>query len=105
MASSELFTSVGRVAQTALIAIGFCASVAHAATDAVTQAASGAVVKKMEGAKVSGQALKKDIPATAGSISVKGGEREFPAGTIPIPPKPKKDALEAAGALKAKAAP
>lgn len=48
---------------------------------------------------------KKEGPmATAGTIAVKGGENQYPSGTVPIPPKPKKEGLEAAGAVKAKAA-
>jgi len=73
---------------------------------AIQQAASGAVTKSAERVSAGGQVTKKIVvPATAGGVTAKGGEKEYPAGTMPIPPKPKKEALEAAGALKAKAQP
>ncbi|MBI5925477.1 MAG: hypothetical protein HY836_07730 [Aquabacterium sp.] len=37
-------------------------------------------------------------------LSGQGGGNQYPTGTLPIPPKPKKEGLEAAGAIKAKAA-
>ncbi|WP_152606475.1 hypothetical protein [Aquabacterium sp. NJ1] len=42
--------------------------------------------------------------STAGGVVMKNGENQYPTGQLPIPPKPKKEGLEAAGAVKAKAA-
>lgn len=74
---------------------------AHAATtEPVAAAVSGAVVKanpKVTTGKVTPK-------VTTGAIAGKGDENQYPSGSIPVPPKPKKEGLEAAGAIKAKAA-
>lgn len=87
----------------ALTAWGNVAQAADTSTVAST-AASAAVVKQTSEATLNGQVPKKVVPTATGTIAVKGGDRQYPAGTIPIPPKPKKEELEAAGAIKAKAA-
>lgn len=81
-----------------------CSAWAAKDTPESVQAAS-AVVKSttvLKSAGVSKGAA--NVPATTGTVVGKGGEREYPSGSIPTPPKPKKEGLEAAGAIKAKAA-
>jgi hypothetical protein len=61
-------------------------------------------VTSASGVQVKPGKLPKQGKTTAGAMSGKNGNNQYP-GTAPIPlPKPKKDALEAAGALKSKAA-
>lgn len=68
----------------------------------VNQAASSAVVKVNP--KVAPGKTVPKVTTSTGTVAGKGGENQYPTGTIPIPPKPKKEGLEAAGAVKAKAA-
>lgn len=88
-------------AKAALVLLSLSAAHATTATPTVAkQAASGVVVKanpKVTTGKV-------EPKVTTGTIAGKGDENQFPTGTIPIPPKPKKEGLEAAGAVKAKTA-
>lgn len=69
----------------------------------VTQAASAVVLKATPKVATTGKVVPK-VTTTTGTIAGKGGENQYPTGTIPVPPKPKKEGLEAAGAVKAKAA-
>lgn len=79
---------------------------ANAAEGQVVAPAASAVVKQRAVA-ASGAAnigVVKKGATTAGGLSTAGGEKSLPAGGLIIPPKPKKEGLEAAGAVKAKAA-
>lgn len=79
---------------------------AWAAEGQVASPAASAAVKH-RGAAVSGEAnvgVAKKNATAAGGLSVAGGEKSLPAGGLVVPPKPKKEGLEAAGAVKAKAA-
>lgn len=90
--------NVHLIAVSLMLAMGMT----HAATsEPVATAASGTVLKVNPKVVTTGKVTSK---VTTGTIAGKGGENQFPAGTIPVPPKPKKEGLEAAGAIKAKAA-
>ena len=98
------FSHVSR-AGTQLIFVSLMLAVGAAQAETkpeVVQAASSAVVKAST--KVTTGKVVPKVTTATGAIAGKGDENQFPAGTIPIPPKPKKEGLEAAGALKAKAA-
>lgn len=69
---------------------------AERATPVVT--AASAVIKTP-----AGKVVPKTV-GTAGATINKGGDSSIPSGTIPIPPKPKKEGLDAAAATKIKAA-
>lgn len=80
--------------------------IARAAEGQVVAPAASAAVKQREVA-ASGAVnvgIAKKGTTAAGGISANGGERSIPVGGLIIPPKPKKEGLEAAGAVKAKAA-
>lgn len=96
------FSQVKKI-NTALIPVSLMLlmGLTHAATSEPVAAASGAVVKVNPKVITSGKVTPK---ATTGTVAGKGDENQFPSGTIPVPPKPKKEGLEAAGAVKAKAA-
>lgn len=82
---------------TSLMLLGLTLSVGAAqavTTSEVGQAASAAIGKKVE-IKPAGATGAVKVPATAGGIAAKGGGNEYPSGTSPIPPKPKKEGLEA----------
>jgi hypothetical protein len=84
------------------ISVMLAMGVAHAATnEPVAAAASGVVGKTNPKVATTGKIAPK---VTTGAIASKGDENQFPSGSIPVPPKPKKEGLEAAGALKAKTA-
>lgn len=97
--SSIRFLTLGSLVVGLLATAGtaYAASSAEVATAASAVAADKAAVKPAVGKVVV------KVPATAGGVVSKGGEREYPSGNIPIPPKPKKEVLET-GAIKAKAA-
>jgi hypothetical protein len=90
------------------VSLGVCALIA--ATPALADAPK-AIATKVEGnaaAASSAQIKPGQLPAgaktTSGAAIGKTGDNQYP-GTSPVPlPKPRKDALEAAGALKSKAA-
>ncbi len=92
----------------ALFSVGALASLNAFAAD-VTGAATSGVAQTKEAAKtVSVPAIKANtgkVATQAGTVIGKSGDNQYPTGAPIMPPKPKKDALEAAGALKAKAAP
>lgn len=102
--SSIRFLTLGSLVVGLLATAGtaYAASSAEVATAASAVAADKAAVKPAVGKVVVGKVVVK-VPATAGGVVSKGGEREYPSGNIPIPPKPKKEVLET-GAIKAKAA-
>lgn len=79
---------------------------ANAAEGQVAAPSASAVVKQREFAAsgaINAGVVKKGTTAAAG-VSVAGGEKSLPAGGLIVPPKPKKEGLEAAGAVKAKVA-
>lgn len=91
-----------------LMASVLMAGAAHAATTPeVVQAASGVATKAPTRVNTgTGKAVPK-VTGTAGTITSKGDDSQYPSGTIPVPPKPKKEGLEQTPAIKAnvKAAP
>lgn len=96
------FSHVNRIgAQLALTSLVLAATTAGAATtETVTQAASGVVAK--ESPKVTtGKVIPKVTTATGAVTGVAGGN-QYPAGTIPTPPKPKKDGPAVAGSIAVK---
>lgn len=96
--SSMLTFSIKLIPLSMMLAMG----VSQAATpEPAAVAASGTVVKSNPKVVTTGKVTPK---VTTGTIAGKGDENQFPAGSIPVPPKPKKEGLEAAGAIKAKAA-
>jgi hypothetical protein len=96
--SSMTMFSIKLIPISVMLAMG----VTHAATtEPVAAATSGAVVKANPKVVTTGKGTSK---VTTGTIAGKGDENQYPAGSIPVPPKPKKEGLEAAGAIKAKAA-
>jgi hypothetical protein len=93
-----------RVSLIAAMSLGV--SLAHAANEAPEMpkvAASGVKLRDVKPA-AGGVVKVPEVKGTAGGVTGKGGERQYPSSTIPIPPKPKKEGLEAAEAIKAKAA-
>jgi hypothetical protein len=90
------------------VSLGICALVG---TTSAHAEAPKAIATKVEGAAAAASNVQVDtskLPAggktTSGGLSSKVGNNQYP-GTSPIPlPKPKKEALEAIGAAKAKAA-
>lgn len=93
--------STFRFPQALVLALVSLGAVHAGATDITSQAAS-AVVSKTAVKPVAGKVVK--TPVTVGGVAAKGDENQYPTGSMPIPPKPKKEGLEAAGALKAKTA-
>jgi len=86
--------------QLAFISFTLVVGSAQAETKAeVVQAASSAVVKASP--KVAAGKVVPKVTTATGALAVKGDENQFPSGTIPIPPKPKKDGAEAAAAAAA----
>lgn len=83
---------------------------AMAADAPVPVAAASAVVRASDAAKKINVVGAKQPVATgkvagqAGAVIAKPGDNQYPSGSPIIPPKPKKEGLEAAGAIKAKAA-
>lgn len=71
------------------------ASTVVRASDAVKKINVGGAKPPVATGKVAGQ---------AGAVIAKPGDNQYPTGAPIIPPKPKKEGLEAAGAIKAKAA-
>lgn len=97
-------SNIGRIS-VQLVAATLCLTFLDAQAETkpeVSQTASGAPVK-VTSKVVPGKVVPK-VVAGAGAISGKGDENQFPSGTIPIPPKPKKEGLDAAAATKVKAA-
>lgn len=88
-----------------LMCLLFSTAASHAADVKVeaTQAASAATTNRVTPKVAPGKVVPK-VATSTGAIAGKGGDNQYPAGTIPLPPKPKKEGLEAAGAVKAKAA-
>lgn len=84
-------------------ALALAMGVAHAETTPVVKAAASAAVMDAASKAAPRTVVPKVVVAPKGTITSKGGENQYPSGTIPIPPKPKKEGLEA-GAIKAKAA-
>ncbi|HEX5356055.1 MAG TPA: hypothetical protein VFW93_07545 [Aquabacterium sp.] len=98
------FSHVGRVSvllASGLLSLAVGAAQAEVKTE-VSQAAASAVTKTNP--KVTPGKVVPKVTTATGAIEVKGGDNQYPTGTIPVPPKPKKEGLEAAGAIKAKAA-
>lgn len=87
-----------------LAALALTAAAAHAETTPVVKSAASAPVIGAASRVAPGKVVPKVVVAPKGTITSKGDENQYPSGTIPIPPKPKKEGLEAAGAIKAKAA-
>jgi hypothetical protein len=87
--------------QAMVVALASLGSVHAVAAEVASQAASAVVSKSVVKPTV-GKVVK--APVTVGGVAAKGDENQYPTGSMPIPPKPKKEGLEAAGALKAKAA-
>lgn len=82
-------------------------TLAHAADAVVAKpAASATLAASAVKATIApaGKVPTKTVPVATGAVIGKGGDSSIPAGSVPIPPKPKKEGLEAAGAIKAKAA-
>lgn len=77
---------------------------AQADTTPAVKAAASATVAGAASRVAPGAVVPKVVVAPKGTVTSKGDENQYPSGTIPIPPKPKKEGLEAAGAIKAKAA-
>lgn len=93
VASTVVFYALpAQAADTRPVVSAASAVKASAAASAVAGGASGAV-KKNTG-----------VATGTATIGARGGENAYPTGGILIPPKPKKEGLEAAGAVKAKAA-
>lgn len=100
MKFSQMSQAAGKLA---IVSLLLAAGVSHAVDSKVEapQAASVASAARVAPKVAPGKVIPK---VTTGTIAGKGGENQYPAGTIPLPPKPKKEGLEAAGAVKAKAA-
>lgn len=97
--SSMTMFSIKLIPISVMLAVGVAQAAAN--EPVATVAASAAVVKANPKVVTTGKVTPK---VTTGTIAGKGGENQYPSGTIPVPPKPKKEGLEAAGAIKAKAA-
>lgn len=96
-------TVLMRVAAVMLVAASVSANLY--AADAGNVVAGGKVTAGAASAAV----LKPNVAttkttATAGAVVGRAGDNQYPSGTPVVPPKPKKEGLEAAGAIKAKAA-
>lgn len=101
-------TDVAPVAQAASAAVATKVAPATGAIKRVEPVAAGGLTTKGDKEYPTGTLPIPPKPKKEGvavQLSGQGGGNQYPTGTLPIPPKPKKDALEAAGALKAKAAP
>lgn len=77
----------------------------------VAAAASGAAVRASQVTNKANLAVGAKTPVATGKVATqtggvigKAGDNQYPTGAPVIPPKPKKEGLEAAGAIKAKAA-
>jgi len=88
----------------AFAALALAMGVAQAETTPVVKAAASAAVVEAASKAAPRTVVPKVVAVPKGSITSKGDDNQYPSGTIPIPPKPKKEGLEAAGAIKAKAA-
>lgn len=64
------------------------------AAEVVSPAASATVSRTIVKPTVGKVVVK--TPATVGGVTAVGGENQYPTGSIPIPPKPKKEGLEGA---------
>lgn len=82
-----------------LLGTGAVQAAEVAAERATPVASAGSAVIKTSVGKVAPKTV-----GTTGAMINKAGDSSIPSGSIPIPPKPKKEGLEAAGAIKAKAA-
>lgn len=80
----------------------------HAAENLAVKPAAASAVVAVQASAVSkavvGKVPTKPVATNGTAITGKAGDSSIPSGSIPIPPKPKKEGLEAAGAIKAKAA-
>ena len=88
----------------AIVSLLLAAGLTHAADSKVEvplQAASAVSAERVAPKVTPGKVVPK---VTTGTIAGKGGENQYPSGTIPLPPKPKKEGLDAAAATKVKAA-
>lgn len=74
------------------------------AAEAASAVVAGKAVVRSASAVVVKPAIAGKAATTTGSIAGKAGDNQYPSGTPIVPPKPKKEGLEAAGAIKAKAA-
>lgn len=100
---SQRKVSSFRVSQSLLLALAALGATHAGAAEVVSPAASAAVNKAVIVKPAVGKVVVK-TPATAGGVTAKGDDNQYPTGSMPIPPKPKKEGLEAAGAaVKAKA--
>ena len=90
--------------QALLVALASLGAVHAGAAEVASPAASAAVSKTAVKPAVGKVVVK--TPATAAAVTARD-DNQYPTGSIPIPPKPKKDGPEAAAAaaaVKAKAA-
>ncbi|TAK85315.1 MAG: hypothetical protein EPO09_20230 [Aquabacterium sp.] len=99
-------TVVMRVASVVFVAaLASTSSYAAEATGAVVSNKVASGVATAASAVVLKPGVATNKPATtAGSVVGRAGDNQYPSGTPVVPPKPKKEGLEAAGAIKAKAA-
>ncbi len=88
----------------ALAVLALTMGSAQAETTPAVKAAASATAVGAASRVAPGKVVPKVVVAPKGTVTSKGDENQYPSGTIPIPPKPKKEGLEAAGAIKAKAA-
>lgn len=92
--------AAAKLASVSLLLVAGAAQAADTKVE-VAQAASAAAVKVAP--KVAPGKVVPKVTTATGSIAGKGGENQYPSGTIPLPPKPKKEGLDAAAATKIKA--
>ncbi len=91
------------------MSIGTLLATQSMAADAPAAAASTVVrasdaVNKINVGGVKPPVATGKVTAQTGAVIAKPGDNQYPSGAPVIPPKPKKEGLEAAGAVKAKAA-
>lgn len=74
------------------------------AADVASAVVAGKAVVRSASAPAVKPAITGKTVTTTGAVAGKAGDNQYPSGTPIVPPKPKKEGLEAAGAIKAKAA-
>lgn len=94
-------TLLGMLIGTLLASQSMAADTPAVAASAVVRASDA--VKKINVGDAKPPVATGKVTAQTGGVIAKPGDNQYPTGAPIIPPKPKKEGLEAAGAVKAKA--